>query len=500
MKKWRSLGALLLAAAVLASGCGSGAFRDDQVYIVNRGDRASEKKELVNWLSVHGPDPFLKTAWPRETLGEGEIPLYYDKSSGRIYFMRATELLGPEGEYLAGGVSEWVDIFMVRPSTGERTMIATDVPFVTRVIPVEKSGRLYLFGGGALGRIDLRRNEYLPEEEAMRAGTLTDVFVAPLENGKLYLNVAGLAGGNAYYPDSGRSVSLYQTKDRLYYKAVLEKPYYYATEWRSDEDEAGELWSVVADQRENVVRFLAEGAFSDAFGKGVLLLGANDFALRFIPDVNVPEKALLLTQDYVYDCGFLPGGRIYWVGDDGERDGGFRLHLLNAKGVEERSLAISGAALFVDERGRYGYSNGPAQEEIDLQAGEVLRHLARRTPLAWVPTDLQETLRGALEAYARYSLGDRSAEAAFAKVALSPEVAESVLAPPATDDPEGGKHVQMKVDDVAVSYDGQRAEAVISLLGLSESGRSLAGEVHLQLVQSDGWRIAAMQMENKRKE
>lgn len=481
----------VLMGSLLLSGCASSEFRDQQVYIVNRGEHPAEKKELLDWLSVKGPNPFNESAWPTGSLAKGEIPLFYDKGREYLYFMRGSNGSGDlVGEVLQGGTDERIDVFAVNLKNGERTLVGDRLPFISKVLTKDKPDRVYFLAGGELWRLDLRRDLLIPETEANAAGPLSDVFAAPLENGKLYLNLLGMSEGGTYYPDSGRLFSLYQTKDRIYYKGLLEAPYYYATEWRSSENDVeGELWSLIVDNKGNVIRLLAKGSFSDAMGKGVLILGQHQFGLRFIPDVNVPEKNHVLSEDYIYDCGFLPGGEMYAIGDDPALSGGYRLYFYDDKGRRKETLPISGSRLFVDARGAFGYSNGPHREMVDLKEKIIQENLDVYPRNHRLSAEMRTALRLFLTDYGSYLLGDRSKEEALQAWASNEAVMDGLLMPGMASNDLGRTHFYMRIDDGSIGYDGQSGQFKVRFLGMSEEGKAFRREVTLRMAYQQRWQV-----------
>lgn len=486
--------AVFLALAVVLTGCAPSTYRDDQVYIVNKGRHAAEKDELLNWLPVDGPRPFQEPAWPEEKLYEGDVPLYYDAFGQVLWLLEPIDSSpGIDGSVLLGGTSRTGRLVAWHLESDERQMVLESLPFVSKVILDGTSNRLYLFGGGSLVRVDLKRQKAVVETSAMRLGPLHNVFISPLEPRKLFLAVSGIAGGALYYPDTSRSVSLYQTRDRLYYKDVLEEPYYYATEWRSiSEDQPDNLWTVVADERDRVVRMLGQGDFVAGYEKKVLIKGSSGFGLSLMTDINVPEEMVRICDEYVYEAGFTAGGEVYWIGDGKDEDKRYLLHLLDINGKKRLSVPISGSEVLVNESGRIAYSSGPAAEEIDLSNGKVLRERDIENPFTRLDAGLLTVMMLTVTQYGHYLLNDRTALEPLEEITPDASVREAMHdSEIEKGEPLQGRiHLAAKVSTSYFALLSNSAEIGFELAALNEQGRMVQRNLYVRYYRNgDAWQI-----------
>ncbi len=409
--KWRWLCVLVTVLFALTACMGNG-YRDDQVYIVNKGRNQMESDELLSWLSVEGPHPFHEVLWPKNALLFDDVPLFFDQEHQVLWlFVPDSRASSLAGQTVIGDDVCMGRLVAARINDGTRTVVMAGVPFVSKVIHESANHRLYLYGGHRLLQVDLNQETAQQELTDWQSGLLQNVFVSPADPKKLFLNAMGSAGGLLYYTDLDRVVSLYQTSDRIYPKGVLEKPYYYSTTWReSGKDHQQRLWSVVSDDHNNVVRLLAQGSFVAGFEKKVLVNGTNGFGLSLVTDLNVPDEVTRVTEQYVYQAGFIAGGESFWLGD-GETEGKkpFLLHILDINGKERLSVPVSGSEVLISEDGLRAYSSGAAQEVVDLSSGTVLKDSGKQSDWAGQDQSLRELTESIVQLYGRTLLGDTAA-------------------------------------------------------------------------------------------
>ncbi|MFR9291796.1 MAG: hypothetical protein ACLVKS_01295, partial [Peptococcus niger] len=292
------------------------------------------------------------------------------------------------------------------------------VPAPERVRLDAPADRLYWLADGQLYIGDLRRQTVEGPAVVNAQSRLVDMFISPTESRKLYLCPLGQADFG-YYPDTGRSVPLYEMQERFYDTAPLSKEYFYANQWRQDEEgDAKGLWTVIADTRREVARVLARGSYADAYKTGVLLLGDQRFGLTLVPDFNAPEKSVRITDQYVYQTGFFAKGGIYWIGDNGLQQNAtpgrpaYLLHILSPEGNEIKRLPLSGAAILVRATGKSAVCAGPAAESIDFANAEITDERSWQSRWLSAPLGLEETVSNTVRAFGNSLLGDKSALAA----------------------------------------------------------------------------------------
>lgn len=104
---------------------------------------------------------------------------------------------------------------------------------------------------------------------------------------------------------------MYETAERLYYKAQLDEIYYYGTRWGTTADNDEAIYTVIANKEKETVKVVGQGSYRDHYLRSVLLSGADNFGLTYIANVNQVNKSVQLTDSYVYDAKFIAGGGVF---------------------------------------------------------------------------------------------------------------------------------------------------------------------------------------------
>lgn len=494
MKKLGAVGLVFL--LLLTTACQNSLYRDDTVYMVNR-DRAN-KEELVNVITADGPKPFRADALKNINPGAGESPLYIDRKAGLMWIFRPDSApFGWEKISILAPPCAWGTVFAEDLKTGARSVLAANVPAPERVRLDAPADRLYWLADGQLYIGDLRRQTVEGPAVVNAQSRLVDMFISPTESRKLYLCPLGQADFG-YYPDTGRSVPLYEMQERFYDTAPLSKQYFYANQWRQDEEgDAKGLWTVIADTRREVARVLARGSYADAYKTGVLLLGDQRFGLTLVPDFNAPEKSVRITDQYVYQTGFFAKGGIYWIGDNGLQQNAapgrpaYLLHILSPEGDEIKRLPLSGAAILVRVTGKSAVCAGPAAESIDFANAEITDERSWQSRWLSAPLGLEETVSNTVRAFGNSLLGDKSALAELQRMAITEEAAQGITAnADVTSDLSTNRHVEGHLRNALLSQDTGLAEGILCVEATDEDGHSELRRVSIRYQLFAGeWRI-----------
>jgi hypothetical protein len=104
-----------------------------------------------------------------------------------------------------------------------------------------------------------------------------------------------------------------------------------------------------------------------------------------LTDIAFPEKSVRLTEEYVYDAGYLTDGSIFFITptNDIEKNE-FLLHLANANGCEKAAIPVTGSAAVVSPDGKSIFVSSSAGEIIDLAAISQERGSSNENPQAVV--------------------------------------------------------------------------------------------------------------------
>lgn len=494
MKKTRA--ACLLAILLLTSACQNSLYRDDQVYMVNRGE--TNKDELVSVITADGPQPFKDDALLGMTPAPNEVPIYIDENAQVMWLFRAdSNPMGLESTGILAPPTAWGTLFIEDLQTGTRSVLDSYVPAPDQVRVNRTTGCLYWLAGGQLYTGDLRRKSLDGPADMASPTRLADLFISPSESSKLYMTPQGW-GTFAYYPDTGRSVPLYEMQERIYDMAPLSKTYLYANQWRQEEKKLEKgLWTVIADNRRETVRALGRGSYLDAYGTGVLILGDQRFGLTLVTDFNAPEKALQITDQYIYQAGFFADGGIYWIGDNGIQQAAkpdndaYLCHILAPDGHEQKRLTLSGAGLLVDPTGKRAQCAGPAAEQVDLTTGSLVTKKTWQSPWLYAPLGLESALTDTVRYFGDGLLGDPAALASLQDLAGTDLVKQTMADQCDTDKTlAANRHVEGSWTEGVISPASGLAEGNLQLVATDDAGHSEWRKIAIRYQLFAGqWRI-----------
>lgn len=491
MKKWLGL---LLAGLLLLNGCSAEKFLDDQVYVVD-GGAENQADDFVDWIDGEGIDSF-QTADKQPDVAAGDI-LLTTAPDGQSYYVM--QVAGPAADdVIIGEAPVLVTITQILKENGQRQIIAQAVPFVQKTA-WNQNGDIVAFGGGGHLTVYDRGKERLILEEELEDTVVTDFFWSPVDNNKMYIEQPDTAGG-LYYVDPQKRVELYETKEKIYYKATLENDYYYATQWRSSEtDTDGALYTVLADGDRKVIKIIGQGSYKDSYKKSVLLGGEDRFGLYYAADINQVSKGLMLTEEYVYDAKFIAGGRVaYVVRRPSAGSNVFELRICDEQGALLQTLEISGSSFYLSANGRLGYVSGPQTELIDMETLQVLEIHPPLLPVA--DESLMTTLRGAVSVYAATLMGQQAAEDDIMrfftdsdKVGGMAQTEMQAREPESLQEKAIFYQAELDREHSLISTDGDNATCHITLNGMDQYGTAISEQLAWDVIKRGGqWQVVGL--------
>lgn len=387
----------LLVVALHLTACGKEIFADDQVYIVEQGEKM-EENAVVGWLDIHAAAPFAAETVYQQQLGDEKIFLTASADGQKIFYEeRAAE---QNTAILKGPGQTLVNLYLIDQTRQTITLLAEKRPFITGTGWNEDGTMAAFSGEGALTVYDLQKQKCVLTEE-LAEETVTAFFWSPLESRKLYLEQPRNAIGSLYYMEPQKKVELYETTEQLYCRAKLDENYYYGIRWGMDQEKQEAIYTVLANRDKETVKVIGRGSYRDHYLRSVLLSRENNFGLTYIANINQVSKTVTLTEEYVYDAKFAAGGRIVYITGGARPDSNlYTLHVLNNAGEELWQQQISGSGLLLSEDGKIGYSSGPAQEQIFFE-----RQILQKGQQNATDDNFTAVLRGAGSVYARLLLG-----------------------------------------------------------------------------------------------
>lgn len=397
---WKGTMVMLGMSLLLLSSCMGKPFQDNQVYIVENGNE-QQAESVVDWLDLRGENPFQEETID-VALADGQFLLTVDQEGIYCYYGEYTETW--DIQVLRGLPAPLIDIYRLDKVTGLTEQIAQQVPFISKVQWNNTGDMIAFSGSGVLLIYDCTEERMLLGQE-LQNEFVTDFFWSPLENNKLYIEQPESTAGRVYYVDPQKKAELYETTEKLYYKAKVDEQYYYATQWRNNQEEQEAVYTVLTDGQKQIVKVVGQGSYKDHYRQQVLLNGENHFSLTYIADINQINQRQILTEEYIYDAKFIAGGRVLYVtADQNTVENQYLAHIVSARGEELAELTISGNAVLLDETGTKGYVSGPGQEELDLVALRITnQQIAENASV----DGLRQAAQGAADLYCRVMLGQK---------------------------------------------------------------------------------------------
>lgn len=494
MKKWLSF---WLIGFLLFSGCSAERFRDNQVYVVDGGGQ-NQADDFVDWIDCNGIDPFQNGVSDGIELAEGEILLSCAPDGESYYVMQRAEGFSFQGDTkLLGERYILVDVIRIGRNDGVRRTIAQQIPFVSKAA-WNQTGEIIAFCGGSHLSVYDQKKERLILQEELAETIISDFFWSPVDNNKMYIEQPDITGGGVYYVDPQKRVELYETREKIYYKAVLENAYYYATQWRSGQAENdGALYTVLADDNRKVIKIIGQGSYKDSYRKSVLMSGEDRFGLYYVADINQTSKGTVLTEEYVYDAKFLTDGRIGYIIRQEKAEGNqFLLCICDAAGKLIQTESVSGSGFYLSDDGQTVFISGAQQEIWDVGSLQ----LVQQSQGGYNDDELVTALRGAAMVYIQMRLGypvekDMVAQFFTDNDRVGGMALSEICAYPAKDEEDGPIFYQAILDRVHsfISAEGDIATCHIALEGATPNGETISEQLSWDAVKISGrWQVAGL--------
>ena len=390
---------LLLIITLGLTACGGENFQDNQVYVVEQGGKL-EEDTVVGWLDIENTTPFEDENRYQSKLAAGQLFLTASADGQLIFY----EELVPEQDIavLKGPGRVLVNLYVADQNAKTVQLIAEHRPFITKIGWNPNEQMVAFCGENMLTVYDTEKKKTMLEED-LASEAVSAFFWSPLESRKLYLEQPYNSVGLLYYIEPKKKAELYETAERLYYKARLDDTYFYGTRWGMDDDNHESIYTVISNEEKETVKVVGKGSYRDHYQRSVLLSGEDNFGLTYIANVNQVSKSVSLTDQYVYDAKFVAGGNsIFVTAAESRTKNQYVLHLVDSEGAAIKEWLVSGSSILLSEDGTIGYSSGPEQEVINFS------QRAKQRGVALSQEDkLEKTLRGASSIYAELALGQQ---------------------------------------------------------------------------------------------
>ena len=489
--RYRAMAGIMLsfAAIIGLTACTGEGHLDNHVYIVEKGGQPTEDT-VVDWLDINNTTTFNTENIYQQKLSEKQLFLAASADGQFIFYEEAL----PEQDIsiLKGPGRVLVNLYVADQKTNTVQLIAEKRPFIVKTGWNQDNTMIAFNGEGVLTVYDIEKKKVVLENE-LETESVSTFFWSPLESRKLYLEQPYNTVGLLYYVEPQKKAELYETAERLYYKAQLDEIYYYGTRWGTTADNDEAIYTVIANKEKETVKVVGQGSYRDHYLRSVLLSGADNFGLTYIANVNQVNKSVQLTDSYVYDAKFIAGGRcIYTTASEDDTANLYELHLVNNKGEELKQWTVSGSSILLSEDGKTGYCSGPAQEIISFSRLEVTKQ-----DVAEPMTELEKTLTGAGGIFIRLSLGQdvskEEQDAFYANTEGLEQMQKTSLAQ------EVCLVAHMRLLMVNTNEQGQLC--LVSLSGFDDEKQQIHSNVIFQLIeQNKKWYVLHFEMEDTSEE
>jgi hypothetical protein len=389
---------LFLIISILLTACAQDSFKNNQVYLVER-DGDHEVSDFQGLIDTQGKIPFLEADLGfahSENLNE-KILINVAPHGTKAFFM---ERLAKEqlDQVFLGQYNEQVNLYEYDLEKDSLRLIAEQIPFITKT-SWNNDGSLIAFNGGnRLMIYDTKRGRFLMEH-ILRTDPVSYFFWSHNDN-RIYSEHPDQVNGSIYYINLQKKVEAYEIRGNLYLKGQLDDNLFYGTRWIGLEEENNSetikdnIYTVIVDSQNNIVKVIGKGIFRDAYKKSVILVGTNNFGLNYIPNIDKPEEVVKLSSEYIYDVKFVNQGNLAYITKNNNLDSNlFTLHLVNANGREVKSIDISGSRFSLFPNGKRGFVSGFKEEVVDFTTNEITSVNEDFTP----NESLSKTIRGAVD-------------------------------------------------------------------------------------------------------
>ncbi len=288
-------------------------------------------------------------------------------------------------------------------ATGQQEIIVADMPVATSAKWDSTGQVLAMVGGDHLTIYDASQGKVLMEN-ILANEQITDFGWSP-DGKKIYTSHPNLPNGSIIDLENQTISHKYENDVKLYYKGQLDSTHYYATyiAEQTEEELKKAGWvsvpkSVIADSSGNIVKIVAEGRFKDSYQRALLQVGENRFGLDYIPDINVPDKVINLTEEFVYDAKFVAGGKLAYIIKDADPEKNlFALNLVDTDGKLIQSYTVTGATMCLSPDGKNIAVKGNGDMFIDVtKPSPPIKPVINENYVE----EIYATIRGAVDLYA----------------------------------------------------------------------------------------------------
>lgn len=281
---------------------------------------------------------------------------------------------------------------LYRLDNGERTRVASGIPFITLASWSPDGKYLGTAGGHQLHILDSDNNS-LDAVNKLTNLPAAEFFGWSPDSKTVYAEHDYVVNGAVFNVETHEGLPSYRIRESFpFFKAMLSDNLFIGT--LMSEPSTSE--TVIMDGEGHVQKSVGEGKFRDVAGNGILQVGKGDFGLAFYADVNTPE-GVLLTDKFIYQCQFLPqGGIIYTTPGETGAELNYNLTVLTQK--EQKTVQVSGPHFNVWPDGRFVDVCGYRTERLSLPELAVAQQQDR--PLYEEDKDkIIACARGAISSY-----------------------------------------------------------------------------------------------------
>lgn len=458
--------------------CSSVVYQDNQVYIVEQGGNMDEDT-VVGWLDINGTSPFQTENLYQQQLIQGQFFLTASADGKQIFYEEF--LPEQDSSVLIGPGKMQVNLYMFDQTDQTARLIAANRPFIAKADWNQEKKMVAFSGDGVLTVYDLDKQKTMLDED-LAAETVTSFFWSPLESRKLYLEQPRNAIGSLYYMEPQKKAELYETAERIYYKAQLDESYFYGTRWSMDQDKHEAIYTVLANANKEAVKVIGEGSYRDHYLRSVLLSGENNFGLTYIANINQVSKSVQLTKDYVYDAKFIADGRsIYVTASKNRTKNQYILHLINTSGEEIKQWKISGCNVLLSEDGKIGYVGGTKQEVLTFVQPSIKQSVDSGSA-----DKLETALCGAGSVYAQLLLGQIVSQEEKEQFYANLEGLEQIHKEPFKDETQ----ISFSIHLLAIEENEAGKLCTIQIIGLNNTQQQIQQKILFQMIeQNQNWYV-----------
>lgn len=407
----------IMVLCLLLTGCISDRPADDKIYPAERtGDKKQKIAVIDTEIDTGGVQPFISMEEIQGNLQHrinlllmGACTIINISPDGEsIYYMKEAEggIRGYKGYMIKGRDSYQMDLLWMDVDTGTSEVLDYSIPIISRAEWNNTGDVLALMGGNHLTLYNAESHKLIIPDE-LQNKQVSHFGWGP--NGKkIFTEHPYLPNGSKIYVDSGSIVDYCTNDEELYYNGQLDENYYYGTyiyvpgEAESKQGAKMRPETVLIDKKGQIVKFLGEGRFRDAYGRSVLQLGKNLFGLYYTPDINHADKRVKLSGEYIYDARFIYDGKFAYIIKSPEVEKNtFLLCIADQEGKLIKKFEITGNCLVLAPDGRSAYTKGYEEEGIDFTSMS-LDPVNGSTRWNNDVLGVYETVRGALDSYCRF--------------------------------------------------------------------------------------------------